>query len=62
MYGTLEDLDGDRKVDLVDYAMFTQQWGKSGCGDCGWADLIGDKDVDFGDLREFTVNWLAGVD
>ena len=58
----LEDLNDDRKVNMVDFAIFAQWWLKSNCGDCGRADLTGDSQVRLDDLRELTNNWLAGVE
>jgi outer membrane protein assembly factor BamB len=53
------DLDADGEVDVADFAKFAEQWLKSGCGDCGGADLAGDDEqVDFNDLKVFTADWL----
>ena len=52
------DLELDRDVDFIDFALFSEHWQTSGCGQCGGADLSGDGDVDEEDLAEFTHNWL----
>ena len=56
------DLELDRDIDMVDFAIFGQEWQNSNCGLCGGADLDGDKDVDLHDLAEFINNWLIGVE
>jgi outer membrane protein assembly factor BamB len=54
------DLDADADVDLVDFCKFAEQWLKTGCGDCGGADLFGDdQQVGLKDLEIFAANWLA---
>jgi outer membrane protein assembly factor BamB len=54
------DLDADADVDLVDFCKFAEQWLKTGCGDCGGADLAGgDGQVGLEDLELFAANWLA---
>ena len=53
------DLDGDDDVDLRDFAGFSGQWLKSGCGICDGADLTGDGNVGEDDMRIFAGNWLA---
>lgn len=56
------DINVDGNVDLVDFAQFAQQWLKTGCGDCGGADLAGnDGQVGFDDLKVLTDNWLTGL-
>jgi hypothetical protein len=52
---------GIRGLDFVDFAVFAEQWYKSGCGSCGAADLTGDGNVNLSDLAEFANNWLAGL-
>lgn len=59
------DLDGDRDVDLDDYACFADNWLRQACTDdppCAGADLTGDTNVTLEDLSAFTGNWLTGVD
>jgi hypothetical protein len=52
------DLNGDKIVNFVDFAMFAENWQKSGTG------LDGDFDksgmVDFNDLATFAYFWLSG--
>jgi hypothetical protein len=52
------DLNGDKIVNFVDFAMFAENWQKSGTG------LDGDFDksgmVDFNDLATFAYFWLNG--
>lgn len=50
------DLDGD--IDLNDFGIFTEYWGRTNCGSCGGADLTGNGNVTIDDLREFAGNWL----
>jgi hypothetical protein len=54
------NIDGDCDIDLLDFAMFAQQWLQTNCGLCNGADFTGDQNVDFDDLQELTANWLAG--
>jgi len=55
------DLELDRDVDLIDFALFALLWRKTGCGTCGGADLTGDGDVDWEDFAEFAIHWLEGT-
>jgi hypothetical protein len=59
--GLLEDLNGDEKVDSLDYAAFAQRWPETDCGDCDGADLDGDGRVAFADLQELLRRWLSGT-
>ena len=54
----LGDLDDDGDVDLVDFTLFAQQWGKS--SGLLIADLNVDGTVDVADLALFCENWLKG--
>ncbi|MFC1636361.1 hypothetical protein ACFL5Z_16140 [Planctomycetota bacterium] len=56
------DIDHDRDVDFVDFALLAVRWLETGCGICNGSDLTNDGDVDLHDLREFAENWLAGVE
>ncbi len=49
-----------RGLDLIDFAMFAEQWLKTDCGSCEGADLTGDGNVNLSDLEEFAKNWLDG--
>lgn len=59
------DLDLDGGVNFVDYAIFANWWGDSGCDWCScWcarADLDHDGDVDYDDLEIFVDYWLKGM-
>jgi hypothetical protein len=55
------NVDGDCDIDLIDYALFAQQWLQTKCGLCNGLDLTGDWRVDFADLAIFAANWLAGL-
>jgi hypothetical protein len=48
------DMDGDGRVDMVDFAVFAACWRQPGHG----ADLTEDRNVDFGDLKVLMDNWL----
>ncbi len=56
------DINRDRVVDLLDLALFGQQFGQSGCGLdnfwCNFADIDLSTDVDAADLSNFAYNWL----
>jgi hypothetical protein len=54
----LGDLNDEGGVDLVDFALFAQQWGKS--GGLRIADLNVNGTVDLADLDLFCENWLKG--
>jgi hypothetical protein len=54
------DLDGDGKVNMIDFAMFAEHWLETACGSCGGSDLNFDMEVGIADLKEFVDNWLAG--
>ncbi|MBN2272102.1 MAG: hypothetical protein JXN61_15920, partial [Sedimentisphaerales bacterium] len=54
------DSDGDKDVDLSDYARFARRWLEIACDDCGGADLDGDGEVGRGDMRELAQQWLVG--
>ena len=54
----LGDFDDDGDVDLVDFALFAQQWGKN--SGLLIADLNVDETVDFEDIALFCENWLKG--
>ncbi len=54
------DLNNDKKVNAIDFAMFVQNWMDTGCGLCGGADFTGDGNVDQKDLVRIVENWLAG--
>ncbi len=56
------DMDGNGKVDFVDFAFFSLYWQQKQCGQCSGADLTGDEIVDANDLRLFAENWLTGAD
>lgn len=53
------DLTGDGWVDLVDLAMISSQWLRTGCLACNGADLTGDGAVDLIDVTEWCRFWLA---
>lgn len=59
------NFNNDWTVDLLDFAVFTQQWLNSDCSSgnawCQRCDLDEDGVVDVGDLSEFTENWLWGL-
>jgi hypothetical protein len=52
------DLNADGRVDLEDFALFAAQWRRTGCGECGRADLVDDDSIDLEDLAEFAAKWL----
>ena len=52
------DITGECYVDIADFALFANQWSKSGCGECGGADFDGDSNVDGNDLSILVDNWL----
>ena len=54
----LGDLDDDKDVDFVDFALFARQWKQS--SGLLTADLNVDGAVDFEDLGLFCENWLKG--
>jgi len=57
------DLNGDGRVNFVDFALFAIYWRQTNCGECGGADLANDDEkVDLDDLRQFAANWLIGVE
>ncbi len=55
------DINCDRDVDFGDFAVLSEHWLESSCGDCGWADMDDDEDVDYNDLKELANNWLEGT-
>ena len=61
--GTQPDIDGNGKVNLVDYSIFGSQW-QSGCDDwdsCQGADFDMSGLVDIEDLYTFVSRWLDGT-
>lgn len=55
------DLNGDGKVNFIDFAIFASKWNATDCGDPNWcdgADLDRDSDVDYNDLGLFADYWL----
>jgi len=52
------DIQLDRDVDFIDFALFAGHWRTTGCGQCSGADLSGDGDVDMDDIALFADNWL----
>jgi hypothetical protein len=52
------DIDGDDKVDIVDFAIFGQNWQDTSCGTCGDADFTDDSNVNINDLYLLAENWL----
>lgn len=52
------DMDGDGRVDMVDFAVFAACWRQPGHGACGGADLTEDRNVDLGDFKVLMDNWL----
>jgi hypothetical protein len=52
------DIDGDDKVDTVDFAIFSQNWLDTSCGTCGDADFTDDSTVNIDDLYLLAENWL----
>jgi hypothetical protein len=58
------DLNLDGGVDFIDFAVFANNWGSSGCTACCWcdgADLNHNGEVNFADLKIMVDNWLRGV-
>lgn len=62
------DLDGDRDVDIQDFAMFAEQLGQVNCSEgnawCGGADLapeMPDGTVNIEDLQVMAENWLSAI-
>lgn len=57
------DLNGDCKVDMLDFARLANWWLRTNCGSgnsfCNGADFQPDGDVDMTDLAFFAQNWLA---
>ncbi|MHC4459094.1 MAG: hypothetical protein ACYS0I_18795 [Planctomycetota bacterium] len=53
------DIDDDWDVDLPDLSLLAAQWKKTGCGQCGGADITGDGNVDENDFGKFAANWLV---
>ena len=58
--GQIGDIDRDGDVDFVDFNLFAVYWRKTGCAQCGGADLTNDGKVDVNDLQQFAENWLTG--
>ncbi len=54
------DIDDDKDVDLVDFAVFAERWLDTVCDACSGADLTGDGRVNWDDMLELTDNWLEG--
>jgi len=56
------DLNGDGRVDLTDFSLFTARWHDTGCNArnhyCQEADINGDGAVGLDDFSEFTSLWL----
>ena len=58
------DIDLANGVNFVDYNLFAEFWGNTGCGPCSWcnkADCNQSGEVDFDDLKIFTLKWLLGA-
>jgi hypothetical protein len=49
------DLDGNCKVEFLDYAVFASAWATQS----PLADINGDSNVDFFDLAQLTAEWLT---
>jgi len=65
IYRPRADLDYDRDVDFLDYAIFAGYWGDSECigvVPCAEADFTGDANIAGGDLALFAEEWLDGAD
>lgn len=60
------DIDGDCRVDFVDYGLFANHWlTEEQCTEpdwCGGADLTENGDVDMADMAEFCNYWLWGTE
>ncbi|RKY10303.1 MAG: hypothetical protein DRP56_01395, partial [Planctomycetota bacterium] len=54
------DIDGNRLVNLVDFAKLAEYWLEGNCGMCGCADIVCDGKVNMADLNTVTDNWLVG--
>ncbi|MFA5240462.1 MAG: hypothetical protein WC476_12250, partial [Phycisphaerae bacterium] len=52
------DVNDNNSVDFVDFALFSQDYGKT--NSLYKADLNVDRNVDIADLDKFALNWLAG--
>ncbi len=61
------DIDGDHKVDLVDFGLLSTKWLTGGCSYladnnfCDRADIDKSGSVGAEDLGKMTANWLTGV-
>ena len=54
----VSDIDGNNKVDFVDFSRLGSKWLYELCGQCEGADLTGDGRVDMDDLFELGQEWL----
>jgi hypothetical protein len=62
-YGLLGDLNSDRNVDFIDYALLTSRWMDGNCAEPDWCDgvdLNKDKKVGLFELKIFVEHWLEG--
>jgi len=59
------DIDGDRDVDIADFAAFSRSWQQDGCNLtnswCNGGDISDFGVVDFSDLNKLADNWLMGT-
>jgi hypothetical protein len=55
------DIDGNGKVDFVDFSLLASRWMEMNCGFCDKSDLTGDRRVDMNDLLVFAAHWLESA-
>jgi carbohydrate esterase-like protein/concanavalin A-like lectin/glucanase superfamily protein/GDSL-like lipase/acylhydrolase family protein len=55
------DINNDRKVNLIDFLKFWDQWLQTGCDLCDGAELSGDGDIDINDLLVLADDWLMAA-